>query len=382
MTAPQEHPPFEVTFLDKLQRLLAEGLFTATYKFAVLIGLVELSVEALPGTDTFTTRQLAEKVANLYWPQVLPFDDIKLRQSGQQARIVAAVDDFRTEVTRGGNAGGLLSSARARSPGRWNRMVLEVEKSLIFMPLPRLQELPSGTDEFLYRIGWTLEEARESSHGLQKNVSAYQRGLPGCFDNRIVMQDKVVPTLARFQGLVRELVEARWVRKVRDLNGDRLEDRDLQRHLFGFDREQLSLVAEPLLELNEGRCFYCGGRAVKAHVDHFIPWARYPDNRLVNLVPAHDSCNGAKSAYLASAEHVDHWLQRFTQPAVHRHLETIANQIRWPLGNDETLAVSRVLYAQQPEGARLWYARGVFRQFERADIGVRIDAAIQARRAA
>ena len=64
---------FEVAFLDKLQRLLAEGDFTATYKFAVLLGLVELSVEAPLDTDTFTTRQLAEKVVALYWAQVQPF---------------------------------------------------------------------------------------------------------------------------------------------------------------------------------------------------------------------------------------------------------------------------------------------------------------------
>lgn len=381
MTAHQD-APFEVTFLEKLQRLLAEGSFTATYKFAVLLGLIELCVEALPGNDTFTTRQLAEKVANLYWPQVLPFDDIKLRQSGQQARIIAAVEEFRNEVTSGGAAGGLVSSARARFPEHWRRMILEVECSLIFMPLPRLQELRSGTDDFLYRIGWTLEEAKEPSRGLQKNVSAYQRERPSTFDNRIVMQPQVVATLARFQGIVRELVEARWVRKVRDLNGERLKERDLQKHLFGFDREQLAPVAGPLLDLNEGRCFYCGERALKAHVDHFLPWARYPDNRLVNLVPAHDACNAAKSAYLASVEHLTHWLQRFTQPVLQRRLEAIADARRWPLGNDETLAVSRVLYAQQPEGARLWYAPGVFRQFERTAVRARIDAAIKAQKVA
>jgi 5-methylcytosine-specific restriction endonuclease McrA len=261
-------------------------------------------------------------------------------------------------------------------------MILDVERSLIFMPLPRLQALPSGTDEFLYRIGWTLEEANERSRGLHKKVGAYKRGRPTSFDNRIMMQPQVVPTLARLQGIVRELVEARWVRKVRDLNGERLKERDLQKHLFGFDREQLGPVAGPLLDQNEGRCFYCGERAVKAHVDHFLPWARYPDNRLVNLVPAHDACNGAKSAYLASDEHLTHWLQRFTQPTIRRRLETIANELRWPLGNDETLAVSRVLYAQQPEGAHLWYAPGVFRQFDRATVGARIDAAIAARRVA
>lgn len=35
----------ELEFLTKLQRILNEGLFTASYKYALLVALAELSVE-------------------------------------------------------------------------------------------------------------------------------------------------------------------------------------------------------------------------------------------------------------------------------------------------------------------------------------------------
>ena len=42
------HPPSpetQLAFLSKLQRLFAEGDFTSTYKFALLISLADLAVE-------------------------------------------------------------------------------------------------------------------------------------------------------------------------------------------------------------------------------------------------------------------------------------------------------------------------------------------------
>jgi len=50
-------PEVQLVFLSKLQRLFAEGDFTATYKFALLIALPELAVEL--GQDKMTTKRLA-----------------------------------------------------------------------------------------------------------------------------------------------------------------------------------------------------------------------------------------------------------------------------------------------------------------------------------
>jgi hypothetical protein len=38
-------PEFQVQFLQNLQRLLSEGLFTATYKYARHLALADIAVE-------------------------------------------------------------------------------------------------------------------------------------------------------------------------------------------------------------------------------------------------------------------------------------------------------------------------------------------------
>jgi 5-methylcytosine-specific restriction endonuclease McrA len=43
---------------------------------------------------------------------------------------------------------------------------------------------------------------------------------------------------------------------------------------------------------------------LRPHVDHFIPWSRYPNDAIENLVVAHERCNGRKSDFLAASDHV------------------------------------------------------------------------------
>jgi 5-methylcytosine-specific restriction endonuclease McrA len=47
-------------------------------------------------------------------------------------------------------------------------------------------------------------------------------------------------------------------------------------------------------------------------VDHFIPWARYPDDAVENLVAADGRCNSAKRDFLASGGHLGWWMERLT----------------------------------------------------------------------
>jgi hypothetical protein len=69
-------PKDQVQFLRNVQRLLAEGLFVASYKFALIHALADLAV--LKGDDTgapldLDTRDIAAKFVELYWQQCRPF---------------------------------------------------------------------------------------------------------------------------------------------------------------------------------------------------------------------------------------------------------------------------------------------------------------------
>ena len=87
----------QIRFLTNVQRLLAEGLFTATYKYALIAALADLSVES--GDDSgrplpLSTFAIAEKFAEYYWRHATPYatatDARVLRQNaGSQAKIIS-----------------------------------------------------------------------------------------------------------------------------------------------------------------------------------------------------------------------------------------------------------------------------------------------------
>ena len=70
----------QIHFLVKLQRLLEEGQFVASYKFALLLALADLSVER--GDDTggplpVSVESIAEKFIRYYWRQGRAVPDLR-----------------------------------------------------------------------------------------------------------------------------------------------------------------------------------------------------------------------------------------------------------------------------------------------------------------
>ncbi|TMA49195.1 MAG: hypothetical protein E6J81_03800 [Deltaproteobacteria bacterium] len=63
-------PPPPLALAERILELLDQGRFTATYKYAVLLALLDLCLEnaASDGAapDLLTTRQLAVKIVELY----------------------------------------------------------------------------------------------------------------------------------------------------------------------------------------------------------------------------------------------------------------------------------------------------------------------------
>src|SRR5687767_7884788 len=102
-----EEPSHEeqVRFLLLIQRLLNEGVFTATYKYALLLSLADIAVES--GDDTagalvVPVRRIAEKCIAYYWRQGAPYLSLSskagliLRQNtDRQAAIVTAITEAR-----------------------------------------------------------------------------------------------------------------------------------------------------------------------------------------------------------------------------------------------------------------------------------------------
>jgi 5-methylcytosine-specific restriction endonuclease McrA len=71
------------------------------------------------------------------------------------------------------------------------------------------------------------------------------------------------------------------------------ETLDLREFLFGAERNALGAVRPVLMDLQDGKCFYCkqSMRSEAGHVDHFIPWSKYPIDLGHNFVLADSKCN-------------------------------------------------------------------------------------------
>jgi len=343
-----------IAFAEKVFALLDETKYTTTYKLAVLLGLMDLCLENTTNSgsppEILTTRQLAEKVAEIYWPHTLPFGSARdasvLRQAkGGQAEILSYIEGFRRSLRDGSVP---LIKARVSSASGYQRLLDQVEWKLIEMPLPRLQTIGVSDDRFIYEINWDKSV-------VYREIAQYQKG-HGAFDNRILLRPRVGEFLVRLNGLLRPLIQRRWAGMVAALN--RQEDSRLEQFLFGVERLDLSITRNPLWEIQESRCFYCQERIREpreSHVDHFIPWSRYQENGLANLVVADAKCNTYKRDFLAAVEHMERWLDRFrVQTDASSDLETLAERIQWDLSPQRTLSVARAIYLRLRADAKLW----------------------------
>lgn len=341
-----DDPGGGVTFAQKLLTLLDAGSFSTSYKYALLLALIDCCTE-YAGDDglaptAVTTRQLAEKVLELYWQQAAPYrSDTLLRQSGRgQAEVVSLIERYRSRRLLDPLAP--LGRCRNNDPTGIARLTAEIEWKLVEMPLPRLQRFGTGSDEFLYRIGW------------DETVKRSDWKDAGRFPNSVRFVEGAAENLLRFSPLLRPLIKRQWASMVARFN--RLGEYELEAFLFGQARADLTPVRIPLRELQDNRCFYCGSRMTRAvDVDHFLPWARYPDNGIHNLVAADRRCNNSKRDFLAAADHVDHWTPRLEgASATWLDLGSIAADLRWETHPDRTLATARALYLRLPGDAKLW----------------------------
>lgn len=285
-------PEEQVRFIANIERILSEGSFVATYKYALLVALVELAIER--GGDTnrelvLPIRDIADKFAELYWRQAAPYDAgsgdgtafVLHQNQGRQAAAITRLAKLRDAMK-----GARSTLGEARRTPEWRSLVRQMLSLLKTMPLWRLQRVGREDIRFLYE--------------------------PGPGPDHITLLPGVGCHLRERAPLIRRLAQTEWLRFVLSLrqNQPALGSAvGLSEFLFGSSRAALSVkVSEPLRELQRGQCFYCGRKlAAAAAVDHFIPWSRYPRDLAHNLVLAHGACNGHKSDSLGGEIYLERW---------------------------------------------------------------------------
>jgi 5-methylcytosine-specific restriction endonuclease McrA len=344
-----------LAFAEKLLGLLDSGRYTATYKFATLIALIDVCVEEVDAAgdppERISAARVGRRVLELMWRHALPYDskdgeDRYLSHSTQANDLVAKITRFRRDHDLGPGAGVVLASRLY--PVAFEALQDEVVTTVIRMPLPRLQRFGTGSqeDRFLYDFRWPDE------------VSA-SRVRSADFDDGLYLRPGVGEWLVRLAGLLRPIIQGRWAAFVADRSEQVVEVAQLDRFLFGASRINLGGIREPLVAAQGHECFYCLERLVEkvAEVDHFVPWSRHPDDGLDNLVAAHRRCNNAKRDSLAATTHLGRWIRRFGDGTEEASVVTgLAADLGWPRRPAATLGSARAAYLWLPAGTLLWDA--------------------------
>lgn len=360
-------------FAERLLALLDATRYSATYKLATLLALIDVAAEqtAPDGSvaETLSAKQVGRRVIELYWPQTVPYgaaasgEPAVLSQAAQND-IPSKLAAWRTAHRLGAGAG--LEEARAVDPDGWAALETDLVAVVIGMPLAKLQRFGEGRrsaeDRFIYTFPWREEVGR----------SAVAR--PG-FDDRLYLRPNVGAWLVRLAPLIRPLVQAKWASRVAARNADLVDAERLDEFLFGAQRVSLTRVRGPLAEAQDRDCFYCAGRLTGSwDVDHFLPWSRHPDNTLDNLVAAHAPCNNAKSASLAGLGHLRRWVTRFGDTPVSDRIQEVSAATAWPRRPDRVLSTARATYLWLPEGTRLWRETSVYDPLDPAEVRSVFDA--------
>ena len=283
----------QLKFLKNIQLILQSGSFSSTYKFALLISLSRLAIEK--GEDSGESlsldyAEIAEKFIELYWKQAVPYvfnDEGQLilnQNNGKQAAIVNRIIGLRQKYSSLG--------VLRRDSLVWLNLVKGVARIVKDMPVQYLQNIDGRNFEFLYQ----LDQCRK----------------------QLILLPQVMYCLRQFSEIIEELCQKRWIDYIRknSSNAPILNQLpNLEQFMFEPSRNQLSSVANVLIELQECRCFYCNKEMKKNNyaVDHFIPWSMYPSDTGHNFVLADSSCNSKKSNLLASQEFLHKWEERNEQ---------------------------------------------------------------------
>ena len=340
-------PPDPLEVGARVADLLATGRRVSTFELAALSALVQHCLEHPTGPDDgldVPIPDLADRVVDLYWPQVRPFGGAGvLRQNEQGGRsVLDAVAELRAEATAAGLS--TPSQLRVARPGLLARARRGLSITLAQQPLFALQKTGGGAPgtPFLYDDGWLRKKLTVAELDAHAWAIDLHPGIPHA--------------LARVSGLLQPVLQQWWVSDLLRLNAAEIDAPDLHGFLFGAARTALTRLAPGLTDLQSGRCFSCHRPlGPDVHVDHVLPWSRVAIDGLANLVVADPRCNLAKSASLPAVVHVATALTR--PPAA---LADIAAPLRWPLERDRVVGAATSLYAGSPVGTPLWREPGVF----------------------
>lgn len=227
----------QLDFLRRTSRILEEGRFTTTYKFAMLIALTNIAVRR--GRDdgaplSINLDELAREFIDLHWGLEQPFpgvDGAMLAFANQRARQAAVITQISRHAGTSRTNHARLRAYRASEAA----LVAEVRATITRDVLYRLQSVgPKGSafdpsSQFIYK------------HPADATACAKLK--------EITLKPGVSACLRSLRPVIVGMAQARWALRMRAHNPWLGPDCTLEKFMFGSDRIPLAKFAGWLYDL-------------------------------------------------------------------------------------------------------------------------------------
>ncbi|WP_166114994.1 S24 family peptidase [Pseudoalteromonas sp. Z9A5] len=332
----------QLGFITYIQRMLVEGDFSATYKFALLHAIADVCVEQPLLSEqselVIELPAIADKLITLYWHHAMPFssehtgESALLKQNtGAQSKVISVLFECQQNNIR--------NFRQLKQSPFYKPTFSAAMATLKTGPLWRLQILAKQEECFLY------------PHTNSTQFITLNAGIASCF--------------RRFYDLVVYLAKNAWLQKIQSIKHNQAligPQSQLQEFLFGVDRNALTKAKPILVELQSNTCFYCQ-KPMKndVEVDHFIPFSRYSNDLGHNFVATHRACNNNKRDFLAAQQHRERWQDQ----NLVTHSQHLTNELSdyFNCDSDKSLSVSDWAYqVAQANSAKLWLGNNSFEE--------------------
>ena len=338
--------------VQRVLEVLNEGDRVATYKLALLLAIIEWATTH-PGGEKIPTKELAEIVLAQYFRQVRLFpvaggEMLELQQgSNPNLAIVSAATRLAATYPQLSR----LDVIKTQDQSLYDSAVSGVEATLVGQPIPRLQTVGKTHIPFLYQWNWKAKQALGP--------------IKAAGEDHLSLVPGVRERLVALGPLLRPIIEQFWVWDVAMWSKIDTQEVEIRAHLFGSKRASFpkNLVAG-LKQIQAARCIYCSSSIAKgAEVDHFVPWSKFPNDAIENLVLACRKCNGKKSDHLCVPQFAERWLDRPSE-----ELTRIALSLNWESGANKSRAIAANLYGSLVEGSVVWAGGENFVELEKSHL--------------
>jgi hypothetical protein len=200
--------------IEGILAIVEEGKTSGTNKFGLLIALIDLAPSVDKNVRKLSFDDISEKLMEIHWTHTREFswnDQAKvLKQFSSSTRNTAIINSILEVQNQWGKFLSFEHAKLRSEPSIWKKSKKQITTASIKNPIVLLQNLPASNENFLYTV-----------HLDEKVI----RFLPDTLEEII-----------RFAGILRQIIENKFVLEVQRINKDTFHGEDLHTHLFDPSR--------------------------------------------------------------------------------------------------------------------------------------------------